>query len=370
MTTVDAAGGNSSLAKLASSYKSSDTEKKAEEDYLGREAFLKMLVAQLQNQDPLNPMEGSDFSAQLAQFSSLEQLINVNKSIQSMADAFAKSSETDATAFIGKEVTGNANSMEVSAGTPSGGYYTLANQAEVMVTISNSEGHVVKTIYPGQQTPGEYTLNWDGTDNGGNVVADGSYTYQVLANRGSGYTALPTTITGKVEGISYQNGKAYLDIGGVLLSPDAVVKVASGKTDIDNSMTALDYLGKDISYSGHVFAVEGEKISGSNIKFNLESQENVIIEIFDSKGNVVNSFNLSADNTVTGENVINWNGTDSSGNPVADGIYSYTVTSESGKAKVEESGEVSGIKYINGSQYLVAGVDGDLVTISSITGIN
>ncbi|MBF0111672.1 MAG: flagellar hook capping protein [Desulfamplus sp.] len=370
MTTIDATG-NSSLSKLANSYKSNDEEKKKSDDYLGREAFLKMLVAQLQNQDPLNPMEGSDFSAQLAQFSSLEQLINVNKSVQSMADAFQKSSETDATSFIGKEVTGNANSVEISSGAASGGQYTLPTTSEVMINITNAEGHVVKTIYPGQQTAGDYQLNWDGTDNGGKVVADGSYTYQVLSNTGSGYAALPTTVTGKVDSVSYQNGKAYLNIGGALLSPDSVVKVGSPKVaETEKSMTALDYLGKDISYSGHAFAVEGGKLSGSNIKFGLESQEDVTIEILDSKGNVVNSFEIGAENTVIGNNEISWNGSDASGNLVSDGIYTYSVKSASGKANIAESGDVTGIKYIDGKQYLVAGSDGDLVSISSVTEIN
>ena len=369
MTTVDATG-NSSLSKLASSYKSNDTETKKEEDYLGREAFLKMLVAQLKNQDPLNPMEGSDFSAQLAQFSSLEQLINVNSSVQSMADAFEKSSATDASTFIGKEVTGNANSMEVSSGSPSGGQYTLANQADVMVTISNADGHVVKTLYPGQQTPGQYNLDWDGKDTGGNVVPDGSYTYDVLANTGSGYASLPTTITGTVDGVTYQNGKAYLNIGGALLNPDGIVKVSDVKADAEKSMTPLDYLGKDISYSGYMVAVEGDKISGSGIKFELEGQEDVVVEILDSKGNVVKSVNLSAENTLTGKNVLNWDGTDASGKPLPDGIYSYSVKSASDKATVSQSGEVTGIKYVNGTQYLVAGTDGDLVNMSSVTGVN
>ncbi|MBF0229990.1 MAG: flagellar hook capping protein [Desulfamplus sp.] len=368
MTTVNATG-NASLAKLADSYKTNDAEKKKEDDYLGREAFLKMLVAQLQNQDPLNPMQGSDFSAQLAQFSSLEQLINVNKSVESMAAAFEKSSETDASTFIGKEVTGNANSLDVTSGAPSVGRYTLPKEADVMVKISNSEGNVVKTIYPGQQKAGEYNVDWDGKDNGGNVVADGAYTYEVLVNTGSGYATLPTTITGKVDGVTYQNGKAYLDIGGVLLSPDSIVKVADVKAEEKPSMTALDYLGKDISYSGHIFSVEGGKVSGSGIKFDLENQEDVVIEVLDSKGNVVNKVEVGLDNTTTGQNTVNWDGTDSSGNPVSDGIYSYSVKSASGKAKVSESGEVTGIKYINGTQYLVAGENSDLVNIASVTGI-
>ncbi|MBF0377731.1 MAG: hypothetical protein HQK72_09645 [Desulfamplus sp.] len=368
MTTVNATG-NASLAKLADSYKTNDTEKKKEEDYLGREAFLKMLVAQLQNQDPLNPMEGSDFSAQLAQFSSLEQLINVNKSVESMAAAFEKSSETDASTLIGKEVTGNANSLDVTSGEPSIGRYTLPKEADVMVKISDSEGNVVRTLYPGQQTKGDYKIDWDGKDNGGSVVADGAYTYEVLANTGSGYATLPTTITGKVDGVTYQNGKAYLDIGGVLLSPDSIIKVADVKADEKTSMTALDYLGKDISYSGHLFSVQGGELSGSGIQFELENQEDVVIEVIDSQGNVVNSVELTAENTAVGKNTINWDGTDSSGNAVSDGVYSYSVKSASGKAKSSESGEVTGIKYINGTQYLVAGDNSDLVNIASVTGI-
>ncbi|MBF0257562.1 MAG: flagellar hook capping protein [Desulfamplus sp.] len=367
--TIDATG-NSSLAKLAGSYKSNDVEKEKSDDYLGREAFLKMLVAQLQNQDPLNPMEGSDFSAQLAQFSSLEQLIGLNKSMQSMADAFASSSETDASAYIGKEVTGNVNFVEVTSGAPSGGYYKLSNPSEVMVSISNAQGHVVRTLYPGQKTAGEYRLEWDGKDNSGNIVEDGSYTYQVLANSGSGYAALPTTITGKVDGITYQNGKAYLDIDGVLLSPDAITKVSNVKADAaETSMTALDYLGKNISYSSHLFSVGANSVSGSGMKFDLTKQENVVINILDSKGNVVNTVEILAENTVAGQNEVKWDGTDSSGNPVSDGLYSYSIKSGSGEAKMSESGDVTGIKYVNGTQYLVVGKDGDLVSMASVTEI-
>ena len=116
MTTTDAIG-NSSLAKLASSYKTNDTEKKAEEDYLGREAFLKMLVAQLQNQDPLNPMEGSDFSAQLAQFSSLEQMNNISQQMTSMNQ---RASLSEAYAMLGKKIQSfNPETGRVTEGTVS-----------------------------------------------------------------------------------------------------------------------------------------------------------------------------------------------------------------------------------------------------------
>jgi len=367
--TIDATG-SSSLTKLASAYQTTDTEE--EDDYLGREAFLTMLVAQLQNQDPLNPMEGTDFSAQLAQFSSLEQLINLNESIDSMSEAFTNSSEIDASSFIGMEVTGSANSIEVSSGSASDGYYTLSEQADVAIYVSNSDGDVVRTISPGELAAGEYSISWDGTDNNGDAVEDGSYSYKVFANSGSGYEELSTTVTGTVDGVTYQSGKAYLDIDGVLVSIDSVSKVyGSSESDSDSSLTALDYLGRTISYSSSLLAVEDGVVSGSGVKFQIDEQEDVVLKVLDSSGNIIKTVEIAADDTVAGENTIQWDGTDSSGETVSDGVYTYSVETASGTSSdLSGSGEVNGIKYINGTKYLVVGDGGDLVTLSSITAVD
>lgn len=369
--TIDATG-SSSLQKLAGSYTARDTEEKEKQDYLGREDFLTMLVAQLQNQDPLNPMEGSDFSAQLAQFSSLEQLLNLNESMESMVTAFENSSDIDVTGFVGKEVTGMVDSIDVASGAASNGYYKLSTSSDVMVTIYNSEGHTVKTLYPGQKGPGEYNIDWDGTDYQGNTVEDGSYSYEVVANSGNGFATLPTTISGVVEGISYQNGNPYLMVQGFPVNPASLVSVSDPEPDPQDSstMSTLDYLGKDISYSDHIMAVEGEKITGNGIRFNLDTQEDVLIKILDSNGNEINSFEMTAQDAVVGENVVNWDGTDIAGNKVIDDIYSYTITSASGNVQMVDSGEVTGIKHFNGMQYLVVGDHGDLVSLSSVTGVN
>ncbi|HKK90852.1 MAG TPA: flagellar hook assembly protein FlgD, partial [Desulfobacteraceae bacterium] len=151
---------NKTMDRLSGSYQPRETEK--EEDALGRENFLTMLVAQMENQDPLNPMEGSDFSAQLAQFSSLEQLMNLNKTMESMQTAFSSSSEPDVTGMVGKEVTGDVDSVEVVDSKPFGGSYTMTGTGEVMVEIFDSEGNQVRSLYPGQKNPGNYNINWDG----------------------------------------------------------------------------------------------------------------------------------------------------------------------------------------------------------------
>ncbi|MBF0201413.1 MAG: flagellar hook capping protein [Desulfamplus sp.] len=369
--TIDATG-RSSLEKLAGSYKTS-TEKQDKEDYLGREDFLTMLVAQLQNQDPLNPMQGSDFSAQLAQFSSLEQLLNLNESMKTMVSAFENSSEVDVMKYMGKSITGEVNSIDVSDGTPSKGFYKLSSMSDVMVTVYNSEGHAVKTIYPGQQVPGDYDIGWDGTDYHGKTVPDGSYSYGVMANRGNGFTAIPTSISGVVEGITYQNGKPYLMVDGFPVSPDSLVTVSQPPTPTTDSSTSpmsmLDYLGKTISYSDNLLLVEGEKISGNGIQFTLDAPEDVQIQILDSNGNEINMLSIPADGTAMGKNVFQWDGTDIANDKVPNGIYAYRVASPSGNVSMDNSGEVTGIKNFNGSQYFVVGNHDDIVTLSSVLGV-
>ena len=361
--------GNSSLDKITSSYQSSDTEKTNKEDALGRDAFLTMLVAQLENQDPLNPMDGTDFSAQLAQFSQLEQLINLNDSMESLAASFSEDSQGDALSYIGKQVTGNVDIMTVDEGAVSGGFYSLSKAADVMVTIADADGKTVKTLYPGQQATGSHLISWDGTDNNGDAVEDGSYTYTVMANTGSGYKEVPSSITGTVSGVAYNNGKPYLVVQGILLDPDSVTAVANIDAS-GGSESALSYLGKTVTSASPIILVEDGDVSGDELNFNLDAQNDVTINIYDAYDELVKTITVSAANTVAGENKVEWNGLSDSGYKAEDGLYYYTVKTDSGYAKTPVSEEVSGIKYVNGTQYLVMKDSGRLVSLSTITGIN
>lgn len=363
---------NVHLDRINSSYQSDAQEKAQREDTLGQDAFLTMLVAQLQNQDPLNPMDGTDFSAQLAQFSQLEQLIHLNDSMEAMANAFSQSSEDDVVSYIGKQVTGNVDSMNVEAGVVTGGFYNLGTPSDVMITITDSEGKTVKTMYEGQQSAGSHIISWDGTDSAGNAVKDGTYNYTVMANSGAGFTKVPSTITGKVEGVAYNNEKAYLVVQGVLLDPDSLTAVtAPEEVNGDaKSETALDYLGQTISSGSPIVLVEDDQVSGGDLTFTLDREEGATIQIYDVFDEPVRTITLSADETASGENSVAWDGMADSGYKVANGMYYYTVKTDSGFAKTPVTEEVSGIKYLNGSQYLVLNDSGRLVSLSTITGIN
>jgi len=362
--------GNTSLDTITSLYESDSNEETAKTDDLGKDDFLTMLVAQLQNQDPLNPMEGTDFSAQLAQFSSLEQLMNLNNSMESLAASFSDDSEGDLLGYMGKQVTGTVDSMQVENGTVSGGFFSLSEDSDVIIYVTDDSGQTVKTIYEGTQSYGAHIINWDGTDESGNAVADGAYKYSVLADSGTGYQELPTSVTGEVEGIAYSNEKSYLVVQGVLVDSDSLTSVVDIDDENMSAESVLSYIGNTISTDQPILSVENGLVSGSDLSFDLEQQEAATIKIYDVWDTLTQTITIDETSAVQGENTVNWNAIGDNGYAVEDGLYYYTVETASGTGGISVSEEVTGITYENGSQYLVLKDSGRLVAISGITAIN
>ncbi len=361
--------GNASLDNIVSSYQSTTTTED-NEDYLGRETFLTMLVAQLENQDPLNPMEGTDFSSQLAQFSSLEQLMNLNETMDNLAQTFIDSSETDLMSYVGSQVTGTLDTMNVSNGEVSGGFFSLTDAADVIVQITDSSGKTVKSINMGTMASGSHLISWDGTDADGEAVDDGTYTYSVMANSGSGYSQIDNSVTGTAEGVVYRNNKGYLVVQGLLIDPDkisSVLDVSEDETDVES---AMNYLGKTVESYEPIIRVSDGVVSGTDLSYNLESPEAVTVKIYDPFNNLVDTIEVDASETSGGENSVHWDAVGSNGYQVDDGLYYYTVSTESGTATTPLKEEVSGIRNTNGVQYLELADSGRLIQISSITAVS
>jgi flagellar basal-body rod modification protein FlgD len=116
--------------------------------------------------------------------------------------------------------------------------------------------------------------------------------------------------------------------------------------------------------------MEDGDVSGDELNFKLDAQKEVTIKIYDVYDELVKTITVSAANTVAGENKVEWNGLSDSGYKAEDGLYYYTVNADSSYAKTPVSEEVSGIKYVNGGQYLVMKDSGRLVSLSTITGVN
>ena len=195
-------------------------------DELGRDQFLALLVAQLQHQDPLNPLDGTDFTAQLAQFSSLEQLFAVNESLKGIQEALSVQENGDVLDYIGKTVKATGNTILVNDGRVASGSYGLEDRADVTVSIYDSNGMEVRRLYPGRQDSGEHELSWDGRDSAGYMVEDGIYTFEIEASDKEGFTVpYNAYLTGEVTGITYESDTPYLMIGNKLVALSNIIEV-------------------------------------------------------------------------------------------------------------------------------------------------
>ncbi|MBW2644639.1 MAG: flagellar hook capping protein [Deltaproteobacteria bacterium] len=177
---------------------------------IGKDAFLQMMIAQLQNQDPLNPLDGTDFTAQLAQFSSLEQLNNMNAQLETLGLYQSSLNNAQSIGLIGKEITAIGNIIKVD-GTSADLTYNLSEDAEkVVVSIYDEGGNLVDTLELGTQQKGENSVVW-----GCSGVAAGNYTFEVSAsNANKDVVPVYTIITGKVTGVSFEKGAPILSVNG------------------------------------------------------------------------------------------------------------------------------------------------------------
>lgn len=198
-------------------------------DQLGQTEFLELLVAQLRAQDPLNPMDGTEFTAQLAQFSSLEQLGAMNNSLEALNTSQAEAVNNQAVGYIGKTVRAQGNTVGVDEGDAQSLNFTLNKDSEaVFISIYDAYGRYVRTVEKGPMTAGNHQLSWDGADGSGKTLPDGVYTFEAAATDVQGnMVETGTAVVGEVVRVVFMNGTVYLDLGSVEVPLDAVQSVSS-----------------------------------------------------------------------------------------------------------------------------------------------
>ncbi len=183
---------------------------------LGQEQFLKLFVTQLQNQDPMNPQDATEMSSQLAQYSQLEQLTNMNRSMKTLVEAYQNSDKISSLNTIGKEVAYRGADIAYN-GEPVAIGYHIDNPASSVAIAIKKENVVVATIAGEELGKGDHYLSWDGTDNSGNPLSPGKYTFSVQATDSEGKaTQLTTFVRNEVTGIDLtgQNGGTIKTRGG------------------------------------------------------------------------------------------------------------------------------------------------------------
>jgi flagellar basal-body rod modification protein FlgD len=194
---------------------------------LDKDAFLRLLTTQLQYQDPLNPADSTEFTAQLAQFSSLEQLNNVNETLNTLKLYQASINNAQAVGFIGKDIVANGKSIELQSGQPVSCDFALSAAAkQVVVTIYDATGNFVRDYEKTALAAGQQSITWDGRDRNGNPVAAGPYTFEVQAVDSKGAKLDVTTFSkGTVTGVTFEDGVTYLITGSTKTAIGDVTRV-------------------------------------------------------------------------------------------------------------------------------------------------
>ncbi|MCJ7830769.1 MAG: flagellar hook assembly protein FlgD [Desulfobacterales bacterium] len=200
-----------------------------QETALGKDDFLLLLVAQMKNQDPLNPSDSTEFTAQLAQFSSLEQLQNVNSNLESLQQVQADLMNSQAVNLIGKTIKAKDNALRLAGGAAEEIQFDLKGDANaVLVNIYDLLGGLVRTIQNTDQfSAGENSLTWDGTDNTGQQAPDGNYAFEVLASDALGNLIGTAAFTkGQATAATFDGGTASLWIGNQEVPMSTIIEVA------------------------------------------------------------------------------------------------------------------------------------------------
>jgi flagellar basal-body rod modification protein FlgD len=197
---------------------------------MNKDDFLKLFVTQLQNQDPLNPQDGTQFITQLAQLTQVEQAYNTNTNLTSLLNQGGNTTTMASFAMIGKSIEAVGSQVGLQAGSPSSINFNLAQSAtEVTVTVKDAGGSIVKTISAGAKGAGSGAVSWDGTNNSGAQAASGAYTFSVAAKDASGNTVSSTPVVrGTVDAVDMSGATPVLSIGNIRVNLTDVTTVSKG----------------------------------------------------------------------------------------------------------------------------------------------
>jgi flagellar basal-body rod modification protein FlgD len=204
----------------------------AASDELGQDSFLKLLVAQMQHQDPLNPQGNEEFIAQLAQFTSLEQLMGVNTALGDLYAATTSMNNASMTQLLGRDVTAYSDQIPYGGDGPQDLHYQAASDVDRMtITVLDADGKVVAREELNDISAGEGSWNWDGKDVHGVQAPEGTYTVSINAYDAVGNpVTVNSLLKGTVNEMSYATGAPVPYVDGIEISISEILRVETGSS--------------------------------------------------------------------------------------------------------------------------------------------
>ena len=182
---------------------------------MGRNEFMDLMMAQMKNQNPLDPQKNEDFVAQLAQFSSLEEMQSLNSSVEDAMGQFRSTQALQASAMVGQSVLVQGNIANLGPeGEVKGAVDLPSGTSNLRVSVYNPSGELVRQMDMGQQGSGTVNFTWDGENGNGDLMEPGDYRVQAEAQYNGETQELATQLNANVDSVSLENGGVTLNLAG------------------------------------------------------------------------------------------------------------------------------------------------------------
>ena len=182
---------------------------------LTQQDFLNLFTAQLKYQNPLEPLDNFQMATQMAQFNTVDALTKMNDTLTQMATNQNSMNNLQIASLIGRKVETQGNGLAIQQGTVGEGMYQLAKPGKAIIQIFNSQGALVRQIDAGSKDTSLQKIGWDGKNQAGSTLPDGTYTFKVLGVDSQGKSVSATTYQiGAVDGVSLDNGSVALQVNG------------------------------------------------------------------------------------------------------------------------------------------------------------
>ncbi len=209
-TSVDGATVDPSLLTTMNGSKTSKTTVQDAQD-----RFMTLLVSQLRNQDPLNPMDNAQVTSQMAQLSTVSGIEKMNQTIETLNKSYQVSQGMQASQMIGHGVLVPGNSLPMASGKAAMSFELAENADTVNISIRDSSGNVVRKLSGGALQAGSNTVEWDGKDDSGKLLADGNYKYDIAATNADKKVAVTQLAIGLVNSVSMASNGVKLTISNI-----------------------------------------------------------------------------------------------------------------------------------------------------------
>ena len=177
--------------------------------------FLKLLVTQMQNQDPMNPMDNAQMTSQIAQLNTVSGINQLNSTVQSLASSLQASQALQAAGLLGREVLLAGSRVQLAQGQAAMAMELDKAADTVTVTIKDSAGKVVRTLSAGAQPAGAQNIFWDGMTDAGGSAADGNYSFEIQALRNGQSVSATALAAGRVDSVSMAASGLTLSVAGL-----------------------------------------------------------------------------------------------------------------------------------------------------------